>query len=155
MKPAAHPGFEARTRESFARQAAMATLGITLLRAAPGEVELQLLHRADLTQQHGYLHAGIVSTALDSACGYAAFTLMPPDAAVLTIEFKVNLLVPARGPVLRIVGRVLKAGRSISVVDGQAWQPGAHDDAGAPAGETLVATMTATTMTLLGRGIAC
>jgi uncharacterized protein (TIGR00369 family) len=145
MPPVAAPDFERRTRESFARQQAMATLGIELERVEPGVVGLLLAHRADLTQQHGFLHAGIVSTALDSACGYAAFTLMPPDAAVLTIEFKVNLLAPARGPVLRIEGRVVKAGRTISVVDARAVQ---GDD------DTLVATMTATVMTVLGRGIA-
>jgi uncharacterized protein (TIGR00369 family) len=141
--------FGARTRDSFQRQAAMATLGITLERAEPGRVELALRHRPELTQQHGFLHAGIVSTALDSACGYAAFTLMPAGAAVLTIEFKVNLLAPARGPVLRIVAEVVKAGRTISVVDARAWQrvPEATED-------TLVATMTATVMTVLGRGIA-
>ena len=149
MSPTPTTDFEARTRASFARQAAMATLGITLQRAEPGLVELALPHRPDLTQQHGFLHAGIVSTALDSACGYAAFTLMPAEAAVLTIEFKVNLLAPARGPVLRIVGEVVKAGRTISVVDARAWQraPDATED-------TLVATMTATVMTVLGRGIA-
>ena len=149
----ADPVFEARTRASFARQAAMATLGIELLQVAAGEVELALHHRADLTQQHGFLHAGIVATALDSACGYAAFTLMPADAAVLTIEFKVNLLAPARGPRLRVAGQVVKAGRTISVVDGRAWQPAAVG-AGPGADETLVATMTATVMTVLGRGIA-
>ncbi len=138
-------GFEARTRASFARQAAMATLGIALERVEPGRVALALPHRADLTQQHGFLHAGIVSTALDSACGYAAFTLMPPEAAVLTIEFKVNLIAPARGPVLRVEGQVVKAGRTISVVDARAVQGDEH---------TLVATMTATVMTVLGRGIA-
>jgi uncharacterized protein (TIGR00369 family) len=141
----APPGFEARTRDSFARQAAMATLGIALHDVEPGVVRLRLPHRPDLTQQHGFLHAGIVSTALDSACGYAAFTLMPPEAAVLTIEFKVNLLAPARGPLLRVEGRVVKAGRTISVVDARAVQ---GED------ETLVATMTATVMTVLGRGIA-
>jgi uncharacterized protein (TIGR00369 family) len=141
----APPGFEARTRDSFARQAAMATLGITLEGVEPGVVTLHLPHRADLTQQHGFLHAGIVSTALDSACGYAAFTLMPPEAAVLTIEFKVNLLAPARGPLLRVQGRVVKAGRTISVVDARATQGDDH---------SLVATMTATVMTVLGRGIA-
>jgi uncharacterized protein (TIGR00369 family) len=151
MLPAtpADPQYEARTRASFARQAVMDTLGIELRGVAPGRVELALPHRADLAQQHGFLHAGIVSTALDSACGYAAFTLMPEDAAVLTIEFKVNLLAPARGPRLRVEGRVVKAGRTISVVEGHAWQP-----AGEGAGETLVATMTATVMTVLGRGIA-
>ena len=102
MHPAAHalhapPGFEQRVRDSFARQAAMTTLGARLGGIEAGCVELLMEHRAELTQQHGFLHAGIVAAALDSACGYAAFTLMPEDAAVLTIEFKINLLAPARG----------------------------------------------------------
>ena len=128
----------------------MRTLGVTITEAAPGRVVLEMSHRDDLTQQHGFLHAGIVSTALDSACGYAAFTLMPADAAVLTIEFKVNLLAPARGPRLRCEGRVTKAGRTISVVDAQAFQ---FDPADAGAEPRLCATMTATVMTVLGRGI--
>jgi uncharacterized protein (TIGR00369 family) len=149
MPPTAPPDFEARTRDSFARQAAMSTLGITLESAAPGRVVLAMRHQGALTQQHGFLHAGIVATALDSACGYAAFTLMPADAAVLTVEFKVNLMAPARGPWLRFVGEVTKAGRTISVVDGRAWQRPQGD-----AQEQLVASMTATVMTVLGRGIA-
>jgi uncharacterized protein (TIGR00369 family) len=140
------PGFELRVRESFARQAAMTTLGARLGRVATGEVDVLMAHGAHLTQQHGFVHAGIVATALDSACGYAALTLMPADAAVLTIEFKINLLAPARGPRFRFEGRVTKAGRTISVAEGRALQLG--DDAG---GEVLVATMTATLMTVLGR----
>jgi uncharacterized protein (TIGR00369 family) len=142
----ADTGFEARVADSFARQAAMATLGVRLGRVAPGEVELLMAHRADLTQQHGFIHAGIVAAALDSACGYAAFTLMPADAAVLTIEFKINLMAPARGPALRFEGRVVKAGRTISVVDGRALQSAAEGGE-----ESLVATMTATVMTVVGR----
>jgi uncharacterized protein (TIGR00369 family) len=142
----ADPDFAARVRDSFGRQAVMDTLGARLAAVEAGHVVIEMAHKPQLTQQHGFLHAGIVSTALDSACGYAAFSLMPPDAAVLTIEFKVNLLAPARGPQLRFEGQVTKAGRTISVVDGRAWQ---HDGAG---GEpTLVATMTATVMTVLGR----
>jgi uncharacterized protein (TIGR00369 family) len=138
--------FEQRTRESFARQPAMATLGVTVESIAAGHVVLAMAHRPDLTQQHGFLHAGMVATALDSACGYAAFTLMPAGAGVLTIEFKINLLAPARGPLLHFEGRVTKAGRTISVVDGQAYQF-------APDGgeRKLVATMTATVMTVTGR----
>ena len=142
----AEAGFERRVRESFARQAAMATLGARLGRVEPGCVDVLMAHSAHLTQQHGFLHAGIVASALDSACGYAAYTLMPVDAAVLTIEFKINLLAPARGPQFRFEGRVAKAGRTISVVDGRALQLGADG-----AGETLVATMTATAMTVVGR----
>ena len=140
------PGFEQRVRDSFARQAAMTTLGARLGAIAAGRVEVLLAHRAELTQQHGYLHAGIVAAALDTACGYAAFTLMPDDAAVLTIEFKVNLLAPARGPRFRFEGVVVKPGRTISVVDGSAWQ---SDGDGADG--KLVATMTATVMTVRGR----
>jgi uncharacterized protein (TIGR00369 family) len=138
--------FEQRTLDSFARQPAMATLGVTVESIAAGHVVLAMAHRADLTQQHGFLHAGVVAAALDSACGYAAFTLMPVGAGVLTIEFKINLLAPARGPLMHFEGRVTKAGRTISVVDGQAYQS-------APRGgeRKLVATMTATVMTVTGR----
>ena len=135
-----------RTRDSFARQPAMATLGVSLEEIAPGRVVLAMPHRADLTQQHGFVHAGVIAAALDSACGYAAFTLMPVEAGVLTIEFKINLLAPARGPLLRFEGRVTKAGRTISVVDGQAFQ---QEAAGTE--RKLVATMTATVMTVTGR----
>jgi uncharacterized protein (TIGR00369 family) len=140
------PDYQQRTRDSFARQPVMATLGVTLEEVEPGQVVLAMAHRAELSQQHGFLHAGMVATALDSACGYAAFTLMPAQAGVLTIEFKINLLAPARGPRLRIEGRVKKAGRQISVVDGEAYQhePGSSE-------RKLVATMTATIMTVIGR----
>ena len=89
--------FERRVRDSFIRQSVMATLGATLERVGPGEVDIALPYRADLGQQHGFLHAGILATILDSACGYAAFTLMPEDHAVLSVEFKVTLLAPASG----------------------------------------------------------
>ena len=140
------PDFEQRTRDSFARQPAMATLGITIESVEAGRMVLVMPYRADLTQQHGFVHAGVVATGLDSACGYAAFTLMPAVAGVLTIEFKINLLAPARGPLLRFEGQVMKAGRTISVVDAQAFQfePGS-------AQRKLVATMTATIMTVTGR----
>jgi len=140
------PGFVARVHESFARQAAMTTLGARLGSVTAGEVDVLMEHGAHLTQQHGFLHAGIVACALDSACGYAAYTLMPADAAVLTIEFKINLLAPARGPSFRFEGRVAKAGRTISVVEGRALQFAADGS-----GEVLIATMTATTMTVVGR----
>ncbi len=144
MKPA-DDDFARRVRDSFARQAIMATLGARLGEVGAGTVELHLPHRDALTQQHGFLHAGVVATVLDSACGYAAFSLMPADAAVLTIEFKINLLAPARGPLLRCVGQVTKAGRTISVADAVAWQ---REGDGS---ETRVATMTATVMTVRGR----
>lgn len=144
MSPA-DPDFERRVRDSFARQQAMGSLGISLDAVEPGRVVLAMAHQAAFTQQHGFVHAGIVSTALDSACGYAAFSLMPADAAVLTIEFKVNLLAPARGPRFRFEGQVVKPGRTISVVDGRALQ---FDTDGK---ERLIATMTATVMTVIGR----
>jgi len=140
------PGFEARTRDSFARQAAMATLGATLESVEPGRVRMAMAHRDTLTQQHGFVHAGMVAAALDSACGYAAFTLMPLDAGVLTIEFKINLLAPARGPLLLVEGLVTKAGRTINVVEGKAFQ---HEPGSAE--RKLIATMTATIMTVTGR----
>ena len=137
--------FEARVRASFAKQGAMATIGAELDEVAPGRVVIGLPHDPRISQQHGFVHAGMVAAALDTACGYAASTLMPADAGVLTIEFKINLLAPARGPRLRCEGVVTKAGRTISVVDGRAWQDGAD---GRP---VLVATMTATMMTVTGR----
>jgi uncharacterized protein (TIGR00369 family) len=146
MMHAEDPNFDLRVRDSFARQAVMRTLGVTIGEVGPGKVVLWMGHRADLTQQHGFVHAGVIATALDSACGYAAFTLMPPDAAVLTIEFKVNLLAPAKGPRFRFEGVVTKAGRTISVVDGRALQIEGSD-------ERPVATMTATMMTVVGRSI--
>jgi uncharacterized protein (TIGR00369 family) len=139
--------FAVRVRASFAKQAAMALIGAELVELDAGRVVMTLVHSERVTQQHGFVHAGIVATALDSACGYAAATLMPADAGVLTIEFKINLLAPARGPLLRIEGQVTKAGRSISVADGRAWQP--HPQR--PDEFQLVATLTATLMTVTGR----
>ena len=140
------PQYAQRTHESFARQPAMATIGVSIEEVAPGRVVLAMAHRVDLTQQHGFLHAGMVATALDSACGYAAFTLMPAGAGVLTVEFKINLLAPARGPLVRFEAQVAKGGRTISVVDGRAWQ---HERGSSE--RKLVATMTATIMTVTGR----
>lgn len=133
-----------RVAESFSRQAVMTTLGARLLAVRPGEVEIEMPFNPGLTQQHGFLHAGIVTTVMDSACGYAAFSLMPEEAGVLSIEFKVNLLRPARGERFRFVGRVLKAGRTITVCEGQAFARDGET-------ETLVSTMTCTLMTVLGR----
>jgi uncharacterized protein (TIGR00369 family) len=141
------PDFENRVRSSFARQEAMRTFGVTLERVAPGEVDLTLPFRADLTQQHGFLHAGIVTAVVDSACGYAALSLMEPGAAVLSVEFKVHLLAPARGAWFRALGRVVRAGRTLTVVSGE-LRAGAHDAAGD--GE-LVALLTGTMMAVRGR----
>ena len=139
-----HPDFEARVRESFARQAAMRTLGATLAMVKPGQVEITLPWAEPLTQQHGFLHAGMVATGLDSACGYAGFSLMAADAAVLTIEFKINLLAPAQGQRFRMVGTVIKPGRTVTVCEGQAWAIDGDR-------EKLVATMGCTLMAVVGR----
>lgn len=140
---------EKRVRESFARQKIMSTIGARMTLVTPGIVEIEMGYDESLTQQHGFLHAGIISTALDSACGYAAYSLMPSDAAVLTIEFKINLLAPGRGSRFLFRGAVTKPGRTIMVADGQAY---AYQDEGEA---KLVATMTGTLMTVIGReGIA-
>lgn len=97
----------------------MRTIGATLERVAPGEVDIALAARAEFTQQHGFLHAGIITTAIDSACGYAALSLMEPGAAVLSVEFKVQLLAPARGAQFLALGRVVRAGRLLTVVSGE------------------------------------
>lgn len=138
------PDYAERVRASFARQAAMVTIGATLAEVQPGRVVITLPWAAHLTQQHGFLHAGMVSTALDSACGYAGFTLMPADAAVLTIEFKINLLAPAQGDSFRMVGTVIKAGRTVTVAEGHAYA--VHNGQ-----EKLVATMGCTLMAVRGR----
>ena len=137
-------GYAARVRDSFALQGAMGTLGASLADIAPGRVVIELDWAAGLSQQHGFLHAGIVATALDSACGYAGFTLMPEGAGVLTIEFKINLLAPAKGQRFRMVGQVLKPGRTITVTEGRAYAI----DGGR---EKLIATLGATLMTITGR----
>lgn len=139
------PDFEERVRTSFARQQAMATLGAELTVVTPGTIEIEMPFSPALTQQHGFLHAGIISTALDSACGYAAFSLMPDNAGVLTIEFKVNLLAPGKGERFLFRGNVTKPGRTIIVADGQAYAIGADGEA------RLIATMTGTMMTITGR----
>ncbi len=91
------PHFEKRVRASFLRQTLMKTIGASLLKVTPGEVEIELLFRADLAQQHGYLHAGVITAIVDTACGYAALSLMPEQTEVLSIEFKINFLSPAIG----------------------------------------------------------
>jgi uncharacterized protein (TIGR00369 family) len=113
------PDFEARVRATFARQRYMATIGAELLRVAPGEVDIGLPFRADLTQQHGYLHAGVVTAIVDSACGCAAFTLMPADSGVVSVEYKVNLLAPSVGERMIARGRVLRPGRTLTVCSGE------------------------------------
>jgi uncharacterized protein (TIGR00369 family) len=112
---AANPDFEQRTRESFARQGAMAHIGAALEKVQAGRVEISLAFRDELTQQHGFFHAGMLSAIADTAGGFAAFTLFPADAAVLTVEFKINLLAAADGDRLHAVGEVIRSGRTLTV----------------------------------------
>jgi uncharacterized protein (TIGR00369 family) len=142
-KPAFNPD---RVRASFAKQRVMATFGATLERVEPGEVTIAMPPNPALVQQHGYLHAGIIATIADSACGYAALSLMPDDAAVLSIEFKANMLAPADGERFIARGRVIKPGRTIMVCD-------ATVHAVRNGTEKLVSTMTGTMMVVQGRGI--
>lgn len=137
---------EQRVRASFARQAFMRTLGATLLRVAPGEVDIELPFSEALVQQHGFLHAGVTTAIADSACGYAALSLMPVDVAVLSVEFKVNMLAPAQGARFRAIGRVLRSGRTITVCRGEVLAFDAQGDA------RPVLEMLATMMTARGRG---
>ena len=130
-------GYEGRVRESFARQRVMRLFGASLGRVAPGAVDVVLPFREDLTQQDGYVHAGVITTVADSACGYAAYTLMPAGSNVLAVEFKVNLLRPAAGQEFVAEARVVKAGRTLTVT-----RCDVHARAGA--GTKLVAMMTAT-----------
>jgi uncharacterized protein (TIGR00369 family) len=109
---------EARVRESFGRHAYMAAIGAELVHVAAGEVDVALPFSERLTQQDGYLHAGVVAGAADSACGYAALTMMDADLEVLTVEFKINLLAPAAGDRLLARGRVLRTGRTLTVCRG-------------------------------------
>jgi uncharacterized protein (TIGR00369 family) len=138
------PAFEARVRASFDRQRFMATLGARLAAVAPGEAVIELDFDDELTQQHGFLHAGVVTSAVDSACGYAALSLMPVGAAVLSVEFKVNLLAPATGARFRAIGRVIRAGRTLSVCTGEMRALDGEE-------ETVIAVMQATMMTVQQR----
>lgn len=139
-----NPSYVQRVQDSFAMQGVMHHLGAKLGLIAPGAVDIEVDWAQELTQQHGFLHAGVVSAVLDSACGYAAFTLMALAAEVLTIEFKINLLAPAQGEHFRMEGRVLKPGRTITVCEGRAY-------AISQGNEKLVATMVCTLMAVTGR----
>jgi uncharacterized protein (TIGR00369 family) len=131
-----------RVRASFDRQGMMATLGVEVITVEPGRVELALRHDDRFTQQHGFLHAGAVASVLDTACGYAAYTVMPPDAAVLTATYTINLLAPAAGQRFAIIGEVIRAGRTLVVCRGEAFT----DD-----GKRPFAVMQATMSTLYNR----
>jgi uncharacterized protein (TIGR00369 family) len=115
------PDIERRVRASFNRQTIMKTIGADVAAVRDGEVEIVLLCSDTLLQQHGFIHAGVVATIVDSACGYAALTTMPSEAAVLTTEFKLNLLSPAKGDRLRALGRVVRPGRKLVVCLGEVF----------------------------------
>jgi uncharacterized protein (TIGR00369 family) len=134
------PDFDRRVRASFSGQRVMQTIGASLTALSPGRAEITLPFQEELTQQHGFLHAGIIATIGDSACGYAAFTLMPADAGVLSIEYKVNLLAPGRGTTFLAIGKVVRAGRTITFAEAEVW------------GDAIrVATLTATIMAIHDR----
>jgi uncharacterized protein (TIGR00369 family) len=145
------PGFEPKNPDyrevaaaTFAAQPAMRTLGISIARLEPGEVDLAMGYSADFTQQNGFVHAGVITAGLDNACGIAAFTLMPADAGVLTVEFKTNLLAPAKGKRFFFRATVIKPGRTLTFCEARAF---AEEDGR----ETLIASMTATMMAMLPR----
>ena len=139
-----NPDYRAIAIDTFEQQRAMTTLGISITRVEPGEVDLAMDYAADLTQQHGFIHAGIITAGLDNACGIAAFTLMPPATGILTVEFKTNLLAPARGERFAFRATVVKPGRTLTVCEARAYAT--HDGV-----ETLIATMSGTLMALPAR----
>jgi uncharacterized protein (TIGR00369 family) len=138
------PDFAERVRASFARQAFMATLGARIVSVAPGDVVLELPFRQELTQQHGFLHAGVVAALADNACGFAALSLMPPGAAVMSVEFKINMMAPAAGTLFRAAGRVIRAGRTLTVCSAEVVA--SNDDT-----VKVVAVMQATMMSVQNR----
>jgi uncharacterized protein (TIGR00369 family) len=140
-----NPDYRAVATATFDHQPAMQSLGVSIARLEPGEVELTMPYSAAWTQQNGFIHAGVITAALDTACGIAAFTLMPVNSDVLTVEFKTNLLAPARGNRFVFRARVVKPGRTLTVCEAQAF---AEQDGA----ENLIATMTGTLMALPQRG---
>ena len=128
----------ARVRASFDRQGMMTTLGVEVIAVEPGRVEMSLRHDDRFTQQHGFLHAGAVASVLDTACGYAAYSVMPPEASVLTVTYTINLLAPAAGERFAITGEVVRAGRTLVVCRGEAFA-----EAGQRPFAVMQATMTA------------
>ncbi|MGI9364349.1 MAG: PaaI family thioesterase [Rhizobiaceae bacterium] len=137
-------GFRDKVRTSFSQQPAMATLGVELSLVEPGRGELRMPRNKAFGQQHGFVHAGILSTAMDSACGYAAYSLMEENAEVLTVEFKVNLMAPANGETFLFVGKVIKPGRTLTFVEGAAYVLNGAD-------RRKIATMAATMMAIVDR----
>ena len=142
-----NPDAIARMHADFARQGAMSTLGVTVTAVAPGRVTLHLPFRPDMTQHHGFVHAGIITTVMDSAAGFAAFTLMEAGAEVLTAEFKASFLAPARGQSFRMHGEVIRSGRTLTFTEARAFALNGTD-------ETLIATFTATMMAVRNPALA-
>jgi uncharacterized protein (TIGR00369 family) len=140
-----NPDYRKVATETFDRQRAMQTLGISIARLEPGEVDLSMPYSTAFTQQNGFVHAGIITAGLDNACGIAAFTLMPAGSDILTVEFKTNLLAPAKGDRFSFRAHVVKSGRTLTVCEAQAF---AQSDGI----ESLIATMTGTLMALPRRG---
>jgi uncharacterized protein (TIGR00369 family) len=131
------PAYEARVRDSFGRQSHMETLGASIAYIAPGEVHLSLPYSPKFCQQNGYMHAGAIASVADSANGYAAYTLAAPDTDVLAVEFKINLLAPAKASAFLACGRVLRAGRTLTVCLAEVFTAGTAE-------RTLIATMLST-----------
>jgi uncharacterized protein (TIGR00369 family) len=140
LHQARNTNFAEEIKQSFAKQTIMELIGAKLTRVEPGIIEIVLPYRADLAQQHGYLHAGIVTTIADSACGYAAYSLMPPNSEVLSVEFKVNLLLPAKGEMFLASAEVVKSGKTLTVVRADVFSLGQEGE------RTLIATMLGTMM---------
>lgn len=139
------PNFDERVRRNFDRQAAMASIGARIAALAPGAIALEMPYDQRFSQQHGFMHAGVVTTALDSACGYAAYSLMAANAEVLTVEFKTNFMAPAVGDRFVLRAEVLKPGRVVTVAEAKAY---AFKEAQPP---KLIAAMTATLMAVVDR----
>jgi uncharacterized protein (TIGR00369 family) len=135
------PNFEAKVRASFAQQGLMTNIGARIVKVLPGEVEIEVAWRTDITQQQGFVHGAVIAAIVDTACGYASFTLMPSGVEVLTVEFKINFIAPAVGDKMIARGRVTKAGKTLTVCAGDAF-------AVKDGKEKLVATLQATMMTV-------
>lgn len=139
-----HPDFETRIRNSFARQPMMAHVGAEMTEVGPGYCEIVMPWREEITQQHGYVHGGALATIADSAAGYAAFTLMGPEDSPLTVEYKLNILRPGVGERFAARGRVIKPGRTLTVVQSDVF---AIDGSG----EVMCLTSIQTLMTMSGK----
>ena len=141
---AADSAYVTRVRESFSRQGLMKTFGAEIALLEVGRAEIHVPYREDLTQQHGYFHAGVSGAIADTACGYAAYTLMPADSSVLTVEFKMNLLAPAEGKKLMARARVLRSGKTLKICGADVYEEKVREDVHG-------ATMQATIMCLAGK----